>query len=171
MFKCCNEGNARVYYQDHGLSSIGLRPWTVYGVGRDFGMTSEPTRAMQAVALGQPCHISYGGRQDCQYADDVAAAFLRCLEVPYEGAKSYNLRGEVVDMRKFHETLCAIVPEARTLVTYGERQITIAYDLDDSALQRDVGPLPRTPLDDGIRQTVERFRQLAAEGRIEPVHS
>src|SRR5262249_35661779 len=41
-FKVCNEGNARVYYQDHGLSSIGLRPWTVYGVGRDFGMTSEP---------------------------------------------------------------------------------------------------------------------------------
>ena len=32
-FKCCNEGNARVYFQDHGISSIGLRPWTVYGVG------------------------------------------------------------------------------------------------------------------------------------------
>src|SRR5439155_6985800 len=42
VFKCCNEGNARIYFQDHGLSSIGLRPWTVYGVGRDFGMTSEP---------------------------------------------------------------------------------------------------------------------------------
>src|SRR5262249_17761544 len=39
VFKCCNEGNARIYSQDHGLSSIGLRPWTVYGVGRDFGMT------------------------------------------------------------------------------------------------------------------------------------
>src|SRR5262249_46942889 len=37
VFKCCNEGNARIYYQEHGLSSIGLRPWTVYGVGRDFG--------------------------------------------------------------------------------------------------------------------------------------
>src|SRR5262245_57028265 len=29
VFKCCNEGNARIYYQDHGVSSIGLRPWTV----------------------------------------------------------------------------------------------------------------------------------------------
>ena len=46
VFKCCNEGNARIYYQDHQLSSIGLRPWTVYGVGRDFGMTSEPTKAI-----------------------------------------------------------------------------------------------------------------------------
>jgi nucleoside-diphosphate-sugar epimerase len=42
-FKVCNELNARVYWLDHGVTSIGLRPWTVYGVGRDFGMTSEPT--------------------------------------------------------------------------------------------------------------------------------
>ena len=34
-FKCCNEANARLYFQDNGLSSVGLRPWTVYGVGRD----------------------------------------------------------------------------------------------------------------------------------------
>ena len=26
VFKCCNEGNARIYFQDHGLSSVGLRP-------------------------------------------------------------------------------------------------------------------------------------------------
>src|SRR5215470_12564321 len=46
-FKCCNEGNARIAFQDHGLSSIGLRPWTVFGIGRDFGMTSEPTKAIK----------------------------------------------------------------------------------------------------------------------------
>ena len=54
FFKCCNEGNARIYFQDLGLSSIGLRPWTVYGVGRDFGMTSEPTKAIKSLALGRP---------------------------------------------------------------------------------------------------------------------
>ncbi len=102
FFKCCNEGNARIYYQDHGLSSIGLRPWTVYGVGRDIGMTSEPTRAIKALALGRPYHISYGGWQDLQYIDDVAKTFVRCLEAPYQGAKSYNLRGDVVDLPAFH---------------------------------------------------------------------
>jgi nucleoside-diphosphate-sugar epimerase len=96
-FKCCNEGNARIYFQDHGLSSIGLRPWTVYGVGRDFGMTSEPTKAIKCLALGRPYRISYGGWQDLQFVEDVARVFLRCLEVPYRGAKSYNLRGDVVD--------------------------------------------------------------------------
>ena len=86
IFKSCNEGNARVYWQDHGLTSIGLRPWTVYGVGRDFGMTSEPTKAIKCVALGRPYHISYGGIQDLQFTDDVAKTFLRCLEAPYQGA-------------------------------------------------------------------------------------
>jgi nucleoside-diphosphate-sugar epimerase len=166
-FKCCNEGNARVYFQDHGLSSIGLRPWSVYGVGRDFGMTSEPTKAIKALALGQPYHITYGGWQDLQYVDDVAKTFVRCLEAPYKGAKSYNLRGQVVDLPAFHRALCAVEPAAEHLVTFGERQIAIAYDLDDSALQRDLGPVPRTPLVEGIRLTLEQFRRLHEEGRLD----
>jgi nucleoside-diphosphate-sugar epimerase len=166
-FKCCNEGNARVYFQDHGLSSIGLRPWTVYGVGRDFGMTSEPTKAIKALALGRAYHVTYGGWQDLQYVEDVAKTFVRCLEAPYQGAKSYNLRGDVVDLPTFHRALCAVEPSAEGLITFGERQIAIAYDLDDGALQRDLGPLPRTPLVEGIGKTLEAFRRLRAQGRLD----
>jgi nucleoside-diphosphate-sugar epimerase len=167
VFKCCNEGNGRIYYQDHGLSSISLRPWTVYGVGRDFGMTSEPTKAIKSVALGRPYHISYGGWQDLQYVDDVAKTFVRCLERPYQGARSYNLRGHVVDLAAFHAALCAVDPTARQFVTFGEKQIPIAYDLEDRALQEDLGPMPRTPLEEGIRQTLAHFRRLHAVGRLD----
>jgi nucleoside-diphosphate-sugar epimerase len=166
-FKVCNEGNAAVYFQDCGLSSIGLRPWTVYGVGRDLGMTSEPTKAIKAVAIGRKYHISYGGLQDLQYVDDVAKAFVRCLEAPYQGAKSYNLRGAVVDIQMFHKALCNVEPKARELVTHGDRQLAIAYDLADAALLHDIGPLPKTPLEDGIRQTLELFRKLAKENRLD----
>jgi nucleoside-diphosphate-sugar epimerase len=166
-FKCCNEGNAAVYFQDNGVSSIGLRPWTVYGVGRDLGMTSEPTKAIKSVAIGRPYHISYGGFQDLQFVDDVAKIFVRCLEAPYQGAKSYNIRGHVVDLATFHKALCAVEPSAAKLVTFGDRQLAIAYDLDDSALQRDLGPMPRTPLQDGIRQTLDQLRQLQKDGRLD----
>jgi nucleoside-diphosphate-sugar epimerase len=166
-FKCCNEGNARIYFQDHGLSSIGLRPWTVYGVGRDFGMTSEPTKAIKSLALGRPYHVSYGGWQDLQFVDDVARVFIRCLEAPYTGAKSYNLRGDVVDLPAFHRALCAVDAAAAKLITHGDRQIAIAYDLDDTALQRDVGPIAKTPLVEGIRRTLAQFQQLQAEGRLD----
>lgn len=166
-FKVCNEENARIYHQDFGLSSIGLRPWTVFGVGRDAGMTSEPTKAIKSVALGRPYAISYGGRQDLQYVDDVAKAFVRALEVPYRGAKSYNLRGAVVDLATFHRTLCSVVPEARELVTFGDRQLGIAYDLSDDGYQRDIGPLEVRPLVDGVRATLEAFRRLHADGRLD----
>jgi nucleoside-diphosphate-sugar epimerase len=166
-FKVCNEGNAAVYFQDCGLSSIGLRPWTVYGVGRDLGMTSEPTKAIKAVAVGRKYHVSYGGVQDLQYVDDVAKAFVRCLEAPHQGARSYNLRGAVVDIQTFHEALCNVEPTARELVTHGDRQLAIAYDLDDAALMRDIGQLPKTPLEDGIRQTLELFRKLGKDGRLD----
>jgi nucleoside-diphosphate-sugar epimerase len=167
VFKCCNEGNARIYWQDHGIASIGLRPWTVYGVGRDFGMTSEPTKAIKSLALNRPYHISYGGWQDMQWVDDVAKIVVRCLEAPYQGAKSYNLRGDVVDLPTLHKTLCDVEPAAAKLITFGDRQIAIAYDLADDALQRDLGPMPHTPLEEGIKSTLEHFRGLLKEGRLD----
>jgi len=166
-FKCCNEANARLYFQDNGLSSVGLRPWTVYGVGRDLGMTSEPTKAIKAVMLGRPYDISFGGWTDFQYVDDVAKTFIYSLERPYTGAKSYNLRGAVVPMSEFYAALCRVLPQAEKLVTIGTTQIAIAFDLSDAALQRDLGPMPRTKLDDGIKETVTIFRQLHAEGRLD----
>src|SRR5262249_31995092 len=105
--------------------------------------------------------------QDLQYVDDVAKTFVRCLEAPYEGAKSYNLRGHVVDLPTFHRALCEVEAAAAKLITHGDRQIAIAYDLDDAALPRDLGPMPRTPLREGIRQTLEQFRRLHKEGRLD----
>lgn len=167
FFKVCNEGNARVYHQDFGLSSIGLRPWTVFGVGRDFGMTSEPTKAIKALAIGRAYHISYGGWQALQWVPDVARVFIRALEAPYSGSRSYNLRGHVADIKTFHEALCTADPAAARLITYGERQISIAYDLDDAALQRDLGPLPYTPLGESVKQTLVHFRTLQKDGLLD----
>ena len=166
-FKVCNELNARVYWLDHGISSVGLRPWTVYGVGRDFGMTSEPTKAIKSVAVGRPYRISYGGTQDLQYVGDVANTFLRALDRPFEGAAAFNLNGAVERIESFVAALIDIVPEARDLVTHGDRQLPIAADLDDSRLQDRLGPIPRTPLKDGITETYTRFVTLRDQGRLD----
>ncbi|MFO0936671.1 MAG: NAD(P)-dependent oxidoreductase [Gemmataceae bacterium] len=167
VFKCCNEGNARIYFQDFGLNSIGLRPWTVYGPGRDMGMTSEPTKAIKAVLLGRPYQINFGGWTDFQYVGDTAETFVNCLHRPYKGAKSYNCRGSVVTLDEFRQTLIRVMPEAEKLVTIGTTQIAIAYDLSDEGLRRDLGPMPCTSLEDGIRETVAIFKQLQAEGRLD----
>ena len=64
VYKLCNEGTARVSFLEHGISSIGLRPLTVYGVGRDQGLTSGPTRAMKAAVIGRAFHIPFSGATD-----------------------------------------------------------------------------------------------------------
>jgi nucleoside-diphosphate-sugar epimerase len=168
VFKCCNEGNARVYYQDHGVSSAGVRPWTVYGVGRDFGMTSEPTMAIEAVARGQRFAISYGGRQDFQLARDCADEIIRCLETPVEGARVYNLPGVVADMAEFHRALCRVEPAAERLVTFGEQPLVIPSGLDSSEFTADFGGVAVTPIEVGIRDTLEQFRRLHASGKLCP---
>ncbi len=164
-FKVCNELNARVYWLDRGITSVGLRPWTVYGVGRDFGVTSEPTKAIKAVAAGRPYAISYGGLQDLQYAGDVAATFLRALTAPVEGADAFNVRGAVVPMGSFVEALREVSGVDR--VTFGDRQLPIAPDLDDSRLEARLGPIPRTPLRDGVAETFRRFVALRDRGRLD----
>ena len=59
-FKHCNEEQARIYWQDYQIRSIGLRPYVIYGPGRDQGITSTPSKAMVAAAAGRSYEISYG---------------------------------------------------------------------------------------------------------------
>ncbi len=167
VFKECNEGNARVYFADQGISSVGLRPWAVYGVGRDVGLTSGPTKAIKAAVVGRPYTIRFTGGLDLQYVDDTAKIFLQCAESTLPGARVYTLRGAVVQIEDFLEVLVGIVPRAREIIRAEGSRVPIAHDLDDSALVRDLGKVPRTPLADGIRETIEIFEYLRRNGRLD----
>ncbi len=167
VFKQCNEGNARVYYANDGISSVGLRPWAVYGVGRDQGITSGPTKAIKAAVVGRPYTIRFTGGLDLQYVSDTAQIFLRCAESDLEGARVYTLRGSVTQTEEFIATLAQIVPRARDLVRAEGNALPIAHDLDDSALVGDLCEVPRTPLDQGIRETLAIFERLQREGRLD----
>ena len=79
-YKVCNEQTAQVYFDDYGLSSTALRPYTVFGVGRDQGMTSEPTKAMWAAAKGDNYHINFSGKMQFHYASDIALQFIAAAE-------------------------------------------------------------------------------------------
>ncbi len=167
VFKQCNEGNARVYSITANLSSVGLRPWAVYGVGRDQGVTSAPTKALKAIVLRRPYTIRFKGTIDLQYVNDTARIFLRCSEAALPGARVYSLRGSVMQTEQFIDTLETVAPEARKLIRVEGPRLPIAADLDDSALVRDLGDVPRTPLVDGIRETLALFEKLHSEGRLD----
>ena len=165
VFKRTNEGNARVYFLVHGLSSVGLRPLTVYGVNRDAGLTSDPTKAMKAAVLGVPFHVRFSGATDFQYVRDTAAAFIACADSAPVGARVFNLHGETLEVARIVNVInkCA----GRDLVTFGGPPIPIAAALDDAAIRREIGQLPSTPLEVGISETMRLFAALRAADRLD----
>jgi nucleoside-diphosphate-sugar epimerase len=165
VFKRTNEGNARIYYLDHGIRSVGLRPLTVYGVNRDSGLTSDPTKAMKAAVLGRPCHIRFGGATDFQYVADTAAAFIACADKTPDGAQIFNLHGETVTVTRITELINELIDGA--LITFGGPPIPIAPALDDAAIRRFIGDLPSTPLEIGVRETMDRFASLRDSGSLD----
>ena len=167
VFKQANEGNALVYWLDNQVSSIGLRPYTVYGVGRDVGLTSAPTKAIKAAVAGQPYTIGFTGPNDMLYVNDCARAFIRCAQVPFQGAEVFNISGVMVTVEEFIAELAQVIPEAKGLIRCQGNPIAIAPHLDDSRLRRLVPDLPRTPLRQGIEETAAIFRRLHREGRLD----
>lgn len=166
VYKQANEGTARVYWLDHGLSSIGLRPHTLYGPGRDQGMTSSPTKAMLAAAAGQPYHIPYGGRSGMQYAEDVARIFIQAAQTPFTGAEVFNMRGSVADMAGVVAAIESAVPAARGTITFDPTPLPLPAGLDDTRLRTLLGALPDTPLPAGVQATIALFQQALADGRL-----
>lgn len=166
VFKQCNEGNARVYFDNDGISSCGLRPWAVYGVGRDQGITSGPTKAIKAAVVGRPYTIRFTGGLDLQYVRDTAEIFLRCADAGLSGARVYTLRGSVIEVSEFLKVLGELLPPSRHLVKAEGGKLSIAYDLGDSALVRDLRDVPRTSLETGIQETVAIFKALQLQGTL-----
>jgi len=161
VYKRANESTAAVYFAESGVSSIGLRPHTVYGVGRDQGVTSAPTVAMLAAAAGRPYTIPYGGSAQLQLARDVARAFVEASLADHEGASVHNLPGHTVSVERI---VAAIGSDA---IGWDDVRLPFPEEVDSSSFAALVPEHADTPFDDGVRATVDRFRELLAEGKVE----
>lgn len=167
VFKVANEVGARLFFAEHGLSSVGLRPFVVFGVGRDQGMTSGPTKAMLAAALRRPFTIPFTGPTDLQHAADVAGAFLAAARDDAKGARVFTLEGHC-------ETMDALIARIRGAAGHDVdlrcegSPLPIAPRMDGRRFAAAHPSWKRTDLDAAIRATIASFRELAREGRIDP---
>ena len=157
-YKLANEGAARVFWQDEGVASIGIRPYVVYGPGRDQGMTSGPTLAMAAAARGERFEIAYGGSAQYDFAPDVGRGFARAARAAEDGARVANFPGEPSTMSEVVEAIESAAPESSGSITWKEGRLPFPESLEGRLLEELVGPLPRTSLAEGVRRTIERFR-------------
>jgi len=164
VFKLANEGGARIYWQDHGVPSVGLRPLAAYGVGREIGVTSGPTLAIRAAVRGEEFAVPFTGTTGFNFGPDVAAAFVGCALRHREGAVAYNNPGENHDVRHFLDVVESVVPAAKGKLRCEGGPLPIAWDFDETGLDELLGGAPHTPIEVGIERTAQRFGELEARG-------
>jgi nucleoside-diphosphate-sugar epimerase len=165
VYKQANEATSRVYWRDHGVSSVGLRPLTVFGPGRDQGMTSGPTKAVVAAVLGRPYRIAFGGSTLYHYAEDVARTFILASRSGLRGAHAFNLGGTRADMAEVVAAIEDAVPDARGLITFADESLPFPDDIDTAGLEQ-LGAIPVTPLREAIARSVALYRDLERRGAL-----
>ena len=158
VFKLANEGTARRYFEDYGVSSIGLRPHTIYGPGRDQGLTSAPTAAMMAAAEGRAFHIPFGGALQFQYSADAGEAFVRASEAEVPEASVHNLDGPVVSVPDVIAAIERVAPDAAGLITAGEDPLPFPASVDATSFVELVGGPTARPFEEGVAQAIASFR-------------
>jgi UDP-glucuronate 4-epimerase len=158
VYKMANEASARVFHVEAGISSIGLRPYTIYGPGRDQGMTSAPTSAMKAAAQGEGFHIPFGGVSGYQHADDVAKLFIQAAKTAFDGAAVFNLKGEIASMNEVVSYIEAAAPEVKGKISFDNNPLPFPDGADDSELRKVLGTIPNRPLKEGIAATIAHFK-------------
>lgn len=167
VFKQANEGTARIYWAENQVRSVGLRPYVVYGPGRDQGWTSAPSKAMLAAAAGRSFHVGFGGAVVYHHADETARVFLKAARTPLEGAPVFNIGGVRAAMGEIVQAIEAAEPRAAGTITFDPIDLPHPSSVDDSELQRQLGPFEWMDVRTGVARAVGEFRELVDAGRID----
>ena len=158
--KKCDELLAHVYSQTYGLRVTGLRFFTVYGPWGRPDMA--PMLFAKAICAGEPINVFNGGEmlRDFTYVDDIVEGIVRvmgCLPGGLRGSAPFALynigAGQPVKLMDFiselEQALGRKAVQCFLPMQPGDVPATFA---DTSALERDFGFAPRTPLQEGLRK-------------------
>jgi len=163
-YKYCNEETAKVYSQDWGVHSIGLRPGVVYGVGRDQGLTSKTTVAILAAAAGKAYEIPFRGPISWLHAGEVASAFLTAVSRRRDSARVFDINGIASTVEDSVAVLKKIAPQAA--ISFSGSTLPFPMALSDEPVRSYLGDYGSVPLEAGMRGTYEAFRALLADQRL-----
>jgi nucleoside-diphosphate-sugar epimerase len=163
-YKHCNEQTAKVYSNDWGVHSVGLRPGVVYGVGRDQGMTSKTTVAILAAAANQPYTVPFRGAVSWLHAGEVAAGFIRAVSKERSEARVFDINGVATTVEDSLGLLKRIAPDAQ--VGWSGDALPFPMNLSDEPVRAYLGNYGSVPLEAGIQSTYDAFRSLLQRGLL-----
>ncbi len=113
---------------------------------------------MQAAAKGQNYAINFGGAQQFHYASDIARQFIEAAEQPLKGAFGFNPGGPITKLTEVAQIIMQIKPGVK--IEVADTVLPFAEGCDGSAIRQAFSRVYETPLEDGIRETIERFEKI-----------
>lgn len=165
--KLGSEQHARVATHVHGIPTVGLRFFNVYGPRQD---PASPYSGVISVFVerfgtGRPVAIHGDGRQtrDFIFVADVVAALMCAMTVPLADAETFNVcSGVAVSVLELAELVAELSGVAADLRFEPPRRGDIRHSLGSPAASRTaLGTGEPTSLRDGLRQLID----YAAERR------
>jgi UDP-glucose 4-epimerase len=163
--KLAGEHYCRVFAELHGLETVALRYFNVYGPRQrpDSAYAAVIPLFMQAMASGEAPVVNGDGRQsrDFTYIDDVVLANLAAADAPASACsgKVYNIAGgraySLLDLLDILGEINGITPRP---IFSDPRPGDVRHTRADiTAARRDLGHAPRVAFYEGLCRTVEWF--------------
>jgi len=163
LYKQANEQTAATYFLDKGFGSVGLRPAMVYGLGRDQGITSDPTVAIDALARNEPFEIKFTGNVAFSYGRDVARDFIAAARARIAGAPVHNTRARPTTIPDF-VALIEEITGRKGLITLGSNVAETVERVDDTPVPYILPEASLTSFRQGVSETYEGFLRAHAAG-------
>ena len=161
--KKTDELMAHVYSQMYGLSTVGLRFFTVYG---PFGRPDMAYfKFAERIWAGREIELYNNGnmKRDFTYVDDVVSGIEKVLMADYSSSPKYRIynigRGKPEPLMDMVSLIESGLGKKAELVKKPMQQGDVLETFADiSGLKRDFGYAPSTDLKDGIARFIEWFK-------------
>jgi len=159
--KLAGEQLCRVYHVNHGLETVALRFFTVYGPRQRPDMAFR--RFCEAAARGGRIELFGDGRQsrDFTYVGDVVTAIRAAATSDAAAGRAYNIGGgSPVSVNAALEELAAIAGRPLDVRRSSPEAGDVSHTAADSTRARDeLGFVPITGLREGLRAEYEWVRR------------
>ena len=154
-YKLAVEGVARAYLNEDGISSVGIRPYVIYGPGREVGGTAGVTLACKAAKQGESYTVNFSGKAGFVYVQDVVDLVEMSIAQIPPGALTFNINGITADVSEFINLIKKNIPLSDIGIE-GD-PLSVVDEIRGNEPFKTFKKFKYTSLEDGIKRTIDFY--------------
>jgi nucleoside-diphosphate-sugar epimerase len=154
-YKLAVEGVARAYLNEDGISSVGIRPYVIYGPGREVGGTAGVTLACKAAKQGDSYTVNFSGKAGFVYVQDVVDLVEMSIGKIPSGSLTLNINGITADVSDLINLIKKNIPLSDIGIE-GD-PLSVVDEIRGNEPFKTFKKFKYTSLEDGIKRTIDFY--------------